>query len=76
MPIPLDEPPFTARTPFITKLRHALIGRGSSVGSAVNNAAGVGMLGHAPDPGPFDSPPPEPIDFDGPLPWELREGGD
>jgi len=31
------------------------------------------MLGHAPEPGPFDEPPAEPIELDGPLPWELRE---
>jgi hypothetical protein len=31
------------------------------------------MLGHAPDPGPFDNPPPEPVELEGPLPWELRE---
>jgi len=31
------------------------------------------MLGHAPEPGPFDEPPAEPIELDGPLPWELSE---
>ncbi len=73
------------RPPFITRLRHALIGRHSApgggplsgtLGSAAHNAAGIGMLGHAPESGPFDSPPPEPIEFDGELPWELREDGE
>jgi hypothetical protein len=70
------------KPPFITRLRHALIGRfsapaggplSSTLGSAVSNATAQGMLGHAPEPGPFDNPPEQPIELDGPLPWELRE---
>ena len=41
----------------------------------------MGFFGRVPRPGGFDSPPEEPIEFDGPLPWELggpagEDGGD
>jgi len=58
------------KPPFISRLRHALVGRHDAPASAGPNP---GILGHAPEPGPFDAPPAEPIELDGPLPWELRE---
>lgn len=62
------------KPPFITRLRSALTGRGRTPsGSPVRDAGSIGMLGHAPEPGPFDSPPPEPIELQGPLPWELQD---
>jgi hypothetical protein len=31
------------------------------------------MLGHSPEPGPFDSPPAEPVILGDDLPWELQD---
>jgi len=58
------------KPPFLSRLRHALVGRHEVPTGRGRNP---GMLGHAPEPGPFDEPPAEPIELDGPLPWELRE---
>ena len=32
-----------------------------------------GIAGFRPAPGPFDSPPEEPVVLEGELPWELRD---
>ncbi|MET0806607.1 MAG: hypothetical protein ABWX98_05870 [Lacisediminihabitans sp.] len=58
------------KPPFLSRLRHALVGRHEAPAASGRNP---GMLGHAPEPGPFDEPPTEPIELDGPLPWELSE---
>ncbi|MET0991496.1 MAG: hypothetical protein ABWX66_03800 [Lacisediminihabitans sp.] len=58
------------KPPFLSRLRHALVGRHEAPAASGRNP---GMLGHAPEPGPFDEPPAEPIELDGPLPWELSE---
>ncbi|MFB2586218.1 hypothetical protein [Herbiconiux liukaitaii] len=36
----------------------------------------MGFFGRVQRPGGFDTPPDEPIEFEGPLPWELRGEGD
>lgn len=51
---------------FFSRLRNTF-------GSGGPDARKRGIAGFRPPPGPFDSPPSEPIELDADLPWELRE---
>jgi len=62
--------PAPDKPPFLTRLRHALVGRHDAPAASGPNP---GMLGHAPERGPFDAPPAEPVELEGPLPWELQD---
>ena len=61
--------------PLITRFRRLILG--SRTGTVTSSLAAAGRLGPGdmvPDPGPFDSPPTEPVLLDPEtLPWELRE---
>jgi hypothetical protein len=46
------------------------------VGNAPVEGRKKGIAGFRPAPGPFDSPPEEPVVLDGDLPWELRDEPD
>jgi hypothetical protein len=65
------------RTPALTRFRRLILGRRSAesdtVISAFANAGRMNIAGLAPDPGPFDEPPAEPVILEGDIPWELRE---
>ncbi len=62
-------------TPLITRLRRLVLrGPARSAGSVLGNVGALEWVGHLPEPGPFDSPPEEPVVLDGPIPWELQEG--
>ncbi len=60
---------------FNARLR-ALVGirRGSAISSSLRNAANLDVYGVVRRPGPFDVPPPEPVQLADPLPWELQDG--
>jgi hypothetical protein len=51
-------------------------GRGSVTSSSLRNAAQIDVYGTVRRPGPFDAPPPEPVQLVSPLPWELEDGQD
>ncbi|MGN6742431.1 MAG: hypothetical protein ACTHJL_03940 [Amnibacterium sp.] len=48
-------------------------GRGSVASSSLRNAAQIDVYGTVRRPGPFDAPPPEPVQLAAPLPWELQD---
>ncbi len=60
---------------FNARLR-ALVGirPGSATSSSLRNAAQIDVYGSVRRAGPFDAPPPEPVELAHPLPWELQEG--
>jgi hypothetical protein len=60
---------------FNARLR-ALIGirPGSAVASSLRNAAQLDVYGAVRRPGPFDTPPAEPVQLAEPVPWELQDG--
>jgi hypothetical protein len=41
--------------------------------SVLPKANQMGFFGRVQRPGGFDTPPEEPIELEGPLPWELRD---
>lgn len=61
----------------LMRLRRVLLGwtgaKAPVIGSALSSANRVSQYGSlAPGPGPFDSPPDEPVVLDADLPWELQ----
>ena len=65
------------KPPLITRFRRFVLGnRTGTVTSSLAAAARLGPGDMVAGPGPFDSPPAEPVVLDPePLPWELREDG-
>jgi len=61
-----DQPSGADERSFFGRLRDAF---GNSPVEGRKN----GIAGFRPAPGPFDAPPPEPIELDGEVPWELRD---
>lgn len=47
--------------------------RGATAASSLRIAAQLEAYGAARRPGPFESPPTEPVDLVRPLPWELQD---
>ncbi|MFT4285497.1 MAG: hypothetical protein QM598_11755, partial [Protaetiibacter sp.] len=67
--------------PLMRRFRRAVVGEDDENVRAAMSAMkaarplGYGLIG--PEPGPFDAPPPEPVELDpDALPWELRDGED
>lgn len=65
--------------PLLRRIRRAIVWEDDENArramSALRNShpLGYGVIG--PEPGPFDTPPAEPVELDAEtLPWELREG--
>jgi hypothetical protein len=63
---------------FFAKVRRVVYGPGkhSTGPSVLSNVGRLEYLGAMAEPGPFDTPPVEPIVLDPDLPWELRETDD
>ncbi|MCU1473427.1 hypothetical protein [Amnibacterium sp.] len=47
--------------------------RGGVVSQSLRNAAQIDVYGTVRRQGPFDVPPPEPVELASPLPWELLD---
>ena len=77
------------RKSFNQRLRDRYFGRHGTKGQAEGDSASdtvhpdtvltksnqMGFFGRVQRPGGFDTPPDEPIEFEGPLPWELSGDG-
>jgi hypothetical protein len=44
--------------------------------TGAEGAKGMGFFGRVQRPGGFDAPPDEPVELEGPLPWELADSPD
>jgi hypothetical protein len=58
---------------FNARLRR-LLGVDGGLASSLRNAAQLDVYGSVRRQGPFDVPPPEPVQLVSPLPWELEDG--
>lgn len=58
---------------FNARLRR-LLGVDGGLASSLRNAAQLDVYGSVRRQGPFDVPPPEPVQLASPLPWELEDG--
>jgi hypothetical protein len=63
------------RVSFNARIRRLLrIRSGGTLSSSLRNASQLDVYGVIKRPGPFDTPPAEPVRILGPVPWELQEG--
>ncbi len=75
-----DEPGDASRATFNERLRARYFGRrparetdaeAGEAESVRHKSNQMGFFGRVERPGGFDSPPEEPVELEGPLPWEL-----
>ena len=78
-----DDGDASARRSFNQRLRDRYFGRGRAGAATSDGSESVlpksnqmGFFGRVQRPGGFDTPPAEPLEFEGPLPWELSDSDD
>ncbi|MCS5732363.1 hypothetical protein [Herbiconiux daphne] len=70
-----------AKKSFNERLRDRYFGRRRAADAAATDSVlpksnQMGFFGRVQRPGGFDTPPAEPIELEGPLPWELTDDPD
>jgi hypothetical protein len=58
---------------FNERLRARWFGTPSRPESVIPKSNQMGFFGRVQRPGGFDTPPQEPVELEGPIPWELRD---